>query len=112
MLKFTSLTNFYFLPNFHDMRWGKTRILNMVQDQYGREAYNGDVYFFMAKNHRTVRMVSYENHKYGVHTYTFDKGYQFMKVEIENGVLVYKVAWRDIVAILESPVVKSINLKK
>ena len=85
MLTISGLRNFYFLPNMTDMRCG---------------------------NQRTVRMVNFEHHQYCVHTYTFDKGYRFMRIVTEGYKRVYKVEWKDILAILESPVIKEYKLKK
>ena len=60
------------------MRCGYNRIMEIVRTVYGRDPYDGDVYFYMSKNQRTVRMVNFEHHQYCVHTNTFDKGYRFM----------------------------------
>ena len=57
MLTISGLRNFYFLPNMTDMRCGYNRIMEIVRTVYGRDPYDGDVYFYMSKNQRTVRMV-------------------------------------------------------
>ena len=44
--------------------------------------------------------------------YTFDKGYRFMRIVTEGYKRVYKVEWKDVLAILESPVIKEYKLKK
>lgn len=106
MLTISGLRNFYFLPNMTDMRCGYNRIMEIVRTVYGRDPYDGDVYFYMSKNQRTVRMVNFEHHQYCVHTYTFDKGYRFMRIVTEGYKRVYKVEWKDVLAILESPVIK------
>ena len=103
MLTISGLRNFYFLPNMTDMRCGYNRIMEIVRTVYGRDPYDGDVYFYMSKNQRTVRMVNFEHHQYCVHTYTFDKGYRFMRIVTEGYKRVYKVEWKDVLAILESP---------
>lgn len=112
MLTVSGLKNFYFLPHFHDMRCGYARILEVIRISYHRNPYKGDVFFFMSKNERTVRMLMYEKHAFNVHSCTFAKGYRFMKIKIEDEKNIYQVDWKDIVAILESPVVKEIRLKE
>ena len=41
-----------------------------------------------------------------------DKGYRFMRIVTEGYKRVYKVEWKDVLAILESPVIKEYKLKK
>ncbi|MCI1647902.1 MAG: IS66 family insertion sequence element accessory protein TnpB [Bacteroides sp.] len=112
MLTISGLKNFYFLPHFHDMRCGYARIMEIIRISYHRNPYKGDVFFFMSKNERTVRMLMYERHAFHVHSCTFAKGYHFMKIKIEDEKSVYQVDWKDLVAILESPVVKEIRIKE
>lgn len=78
---------------------------------YHREPYTGDVFFFMSKDERSVHMLLYEKHFFNVHTRTFSKGYRFMKLKVEDDKSVYRVDWKDVVSILESPVVKRLFLK-
>ena len=56
MLTISGLKNFYYLPHFHDMRYGYSRILEIIRMSYHRDPYKGDVYFFMSKNERSVRI--------------------------------------------------------
>jgi len=43
----------------------------------------------------------------------FTNGYRFMLLEYrdENGLKSYRMDWKDLVAVLESPVVKKLRLK-
>lgn len=110
MLTVTSGRCFYYIPGVTDMRCGYKRLLQIVDNQYHFNAKNGDVFIFMSKDCRKVKMVNYENHAYYIHEKCFTKGYRFMKVEMIDHRPVYKIEWRDIVSILESPVVKSLRL--
>ncbi|WP_430384514.1 hypothetical protein [Bacteroides ovatus] len=38
------------------MRYGYSRILEIIRMSYHRDPYKGDVYFFMSKNERSVRI--------------------------------------------------------
>ena len=95
MLSITGLHNFYFLPHFHDMRCKARRISDMIRVKYHRDPLNGDVYVFMSKDQTKVKMIHYENHAFYVH----------------EGTYVYKIEWKSLVAVLESPVIKSISLQ-
>ena len=98
MLSINGLHNFYYLPELHDMRCGR----------YHRDPLNGDVYMFMSKDQRKVRMIHYERNAYYLHEKSFIKGYRFMKIERKDDVTVYKIDWKDLVTILETPVITSI----
>lgn len=111
MLSITGLHNFYFLPHFHDMRCKARRVSDIIRVKYNRDPLNGDVYVFMSKDQTKVKMIHYENHAFYVHEKSFVKGYKFVKVLFKDGVYVYKMEWKNLVAVLESPVIKSIYLQ-
>ena len=56
-------------------------------------------------------MVHYENHAFYLHEKSYTSDYSVMKVVYENDKPVYRIDWKDLVAILESPVVKQIRLR-
>lgn len=112
MLTVSGLKHFYYLPHFHDMRCGYARIMEVIRISYHRNPYNGDIFFFMSKNERSVRLLMYEKHSFNVHTCTFAKEYRFMKIRFEEEKSIYQVDWKDLVSILESPVVKEIRCKE
>ena len=41
MLTISGLKNFYYLPHFHDMRYGYSRILEIIRMSYHRDPYKG-----------------------------------------------------------------------
>ena len=45
------------------------------------DPYNGDVFVFMSKDRRKVKMVHFENHAYYIHEKVFTNGYRFMLLE-------------------------------
>ncbi len=112
MLTINGLRRFYFLPHFHDMRCKAQRISEIIRSRYNRDPLNGDVYVFMSKNHMKVKLVHYENHAYYLHEKSYTNGYSFMHITYDNTHKpVYRVDWKDLVAILETPVIKEIKLK-
>lgn len=110
MLSINGLHNFYFLPHLHDMRCKAPRIFEIIRAKYHRDPLNGDVYIFMSKDQRRVKMVHYENHAFYVHEKSFTKDYKFVKIVLKDDVTIYKIEWKNLVSVLESPVIKSISL--
>ena len=111
MLSINGLHNFYYLPHLHDMRCKAPRIFEIIRAKYHRDPLNGDVYIFMSKDQRKVKMVHYENHAFYVHEKSFTKDYKFVKIVLKDDVTIYKIEWKNLVSLLESPVIKSISLK-
>lgn len=58
----------------------------------------------MSRNRRIVRMFSFDNRSYSLFEKKFVAGYQFMKVERNGADTVYRIAWKDVVLILENPI--------
>ena len=90
------------------MRCKAPRIFEIIRAKYHRDPLNGDVYMFMSKDQTKVKMIHYENHAYYVHEKCFSKGYKFVKIVLRDDVPVYKIEWKSLVSVLESPVIKSI----
>ena len=111
MLSINGLHNFYYLPHLHDMRCKAPRIFEIIRAKYHRDPLNGDVYIFMSKDQRKVKMVHYENHAFYVQEKSFTKDYKFVKIVLKDDVTIYKIEWKNLVSVLESPVIKSISLK-
>ena len=59
----------------------------------------------MSRDRRIVRLFAYDNRSYSLFEKKFVSGYQFMKVEREGGELVYRIDWKDVVLLLENPIV-------
>ena len=57
MLTISGLKNFYYIPGVTDMRCGYSRLLQIVKQMTHHDPYNGDVFVFMSKNRRKVKMV-------------------------------------------------------
>lgn len=111
MLTINGLKRFYFITDFSDMRCGHSRVSQMVRMRYGRDPYNGDVYVYMSKNRRTVRLIHYQDHAYYMHQKTFPKGREFVRLVRDAGKdPVWKIDWKDLVSVLECPVIREIRV--
>ena len=58
MLTISGLKKFYFVPDINDMSFGAHRLLEIVKHKHHLNTSNGDVFIFMSKNQRTVKMVN------------------------------------------------------
>ncbi len=111
MLSVTGINRFFYLRNFTDMRCKHSRVLSIIREQLRREPDDGDVFIVMSRNRRIVRLFAYDNCTYSLFEKKFVSGHQFMKVDREGDELVYRIDWKDVVLLLENPVVKSLKIK-
>lgn len=82
MLTISGLKNFYNLPSFLDMRCKAPRVSEIIRSRYHRDPLDGDVYIFMFKDPKKVKMIHYERHAYYLHEKSFTNGYRFMRSEL------------------------------
>ena len=111
MLSVTGINRFYYLRDFTDMRCKHSRVLSIIREQLHHEPNDGDVFIVMSRNRRIVRLFAYDNRSYSLFEKKFVSGYQFMKVEREGTERVYRIAWKDVVLLLESPIVKTLKIR-
>ena len=111
MLSVTGLNRFYYLRDFTDMRCKHSRVLSIIREQLQREPNDGDVFIVMSRNRRIVRMFTYDNRSYSLFEKKFVSGCQFMKVDREGSERVYRIDWKDVVLLLESPIVKILKIR-
>ena len=106
----TGLNRFYYVRDFADMRCKHSRILSVIRERLHREPQDGDVYIVMSRDRRIVRF-SFDNHSYSLFEKKFVAGYRFLKVERKGVETLYRIDWKDVVLILENPIVKIIKIK-
>ena len=111
MLSVTGLNHFYYVRDFTDMRCKHSRILSIIRERLHREPADGDVFIVMSRNRRIVRMFTYDNRSYSLFEKKFVSGYQFMKVERNGDEKVYRIDWKDVVLLLENPIVKTLKIR-
>ena len=111
MLSVTGINHFYYLRDFTDMRCKHSRVLSIIREQLHREPNEGDVFIVMSRNRRIVRMFAYDKCSYSLFEKKFVAGHQFMKVERVGGEKVYRIDWKDVVLLLENPIVKTLKIK-
>ena len=111
MLSVTGLNHFYYVRDFTDMRCKHSRVLSIIREQLHREPSDGDVFIVMSRNRRIVRMFAFDSRSYRLYEKKFVSGYQFLKVERKGADKVYRIDWKDVVLILENPIVKILKVR-
>ena len=111
MLNITGLNRFFFVRDFHDMRCKYDKVLSIIHQQLNREPEDGDVFIVMSKDLRLVRLFSYDRRSYSMFERRFRPGYQFMQVTCNGAESIYSINWRDVILLLESPVIKKLTIK-
>ena len=111
MLSVTGINRFYYLRDFTDMRCKHSRVLSIIREQLHREPSDGDVFIVMSRDRRIVRLFTYDNRSYTLFEKKFVAGHQFMKVYHNVDERVYRIDWKDVVLLLENPIVNTLKLK-
>ena len=88
-----------------------SRVLSIIREQLHREPVGGDVFIVMSRNRRIVRLFAYDNRSYSLYEKKFVSGHQFMRVEREGDENVYRIDWKDVVLLLENPIVKTLKIR-
>lgn len=93
------------------MRCKYERVLSIIHQQLNREPEAGDVFIVLSKDMRKVRLFSYDRRSYSLFEKRFTAGYKFMQVVYDCGEPVYSIDWKDVVLLLESPVIKRLKIR-
>ena len=88
-----------------------SKSLSVIREQLRREPDDGDVFIVMSKDRRIVRMFTYDNRSYSLFEKKFVSGYQFMKVIRDGEEKAYRIDWKDVVLLLENPIVKELKIR-
>lgn len=111
MLSVTGLNRFYYIRDFTDMRCKHSRVLSIIRERLHREPCAGDVFIVMSRDRRIVRLFSFDQRSLSLFEKKFVAGHQFMKVEYSGGDEVFRIDWKDIVLLLENPIVKRLKIR-
>lgn len=111
MLTVSGLNRFYFIRDFHDMRCKYDRVRLIIRQHTNAEPQEGDIFIVMSRDRRVVRLYHFDRRSCSLHEKCFNPGYQFTKVVREGNETVYRIEWKDVVTLLESPVVKTLKIK-
>ena len=117
MLALTGAHKYYFVEGVTDMRLGQYRLCKMVETLLHRNPYNGDVFIFMNKSRRVIKIIRYENEAYILYVKALDRDLKFMKIKSDMPVISqngdgvhYQIKWKHLVLLLSCPVRKVIRI--
>lgn len=110
MLNITGINDFYYLRDFHDMRCKYDRVLSIIRAQLHRDPEEGEIFIMMSRDYRTVRLFEYDRRSFQMREKRLKPDYRFMKVTYSGGEPVFSIDWNDVVALLESPVLKTLRI--
>ena len=111
MLALTGSLRYYFVDGVTDMRLGQYRLCRVIEQLLHRNPYNGDVFIFMSKSRRVLKIVRYENDAYILYVKALERDLKFMKVVHRNPIVNedgtgahYEIKWKQLVALFSCPV--------
>ena len=111
MLALTGSLRYYFVEGVTDMRLGQYRLCRVIEQLLHRNPYNGDVFIFMNRSRRVIKIIRYDNEAYILYVKSLDRDLKFMKVKSDMPVisqngdgLHYQIKWKHLVLLLSCPV--------
>ena len=87
------------------MRCKYERVLSVIHQQLNREPEEDEVFIVMSKDRRKVRLFAYDCRSFSLYEKRFASGYKFMQVSV------YSIQWKDVVVLLQHPVINSLNIR-
>jgi hypothetical protein len=94
-----------------DMRLGQYRLCRVIEQLLRRNPYNGDVFIFMNKSRRVIKIIRYDNEAYILYVKSLDRDLKFMKIKSDMPVISqngdgvhYQIKWKHLVLLLSCPV--------
>lgn len=83
------------------MRMGRRRLLESVRDLFA----------FMSKDRRLMKMVKYESHMFLLYEMEYERGYKFMEPVYKDGeVSHFQLDFKYLVALLKCPVISKLKV--
>ena len=111
MLALTGSLRYYFVEGVTDMRLGQYRLCRVIEQLLHRNPYNGDVFIFMNKSRRVIKIIRYDNEAYILYVKSLDRDLKFMKIKSDMPVISqngdgvhYQIKWKHLVLLLSCPV--------
>lgn len=111
MLALTGSLRYYFVEGVTDMRLGQYRLCRVIEQLLHRNPYNGDVFIFMNKSRRVIKIIRYDNEAYILYVKALERELKFMKIKSDMPVISqngdgvhYQIKWKHLVLLLSCPV--------
>lgn len=111
MLALTGSLRYYFVEGVTDMRLDQYRLCRVIEQLLHRNPYNGDVFIFMNKSRRVIKIIRYDNEAYILYVKALERELKFMKIKSDMPVISqngdgvhYQIKWKHLVLLLSCPV--------
>ena len=111
MLALTGSLRYYFVEGVTDMRLGQYRLCRVIEQLLHRNPYNGDVFIFMNKSRRVIKIIRYDNEAYILYVKALDRDLKFMKIKSDMPVIPqngdgvhYQIKLKHLALLLSCPV--------
>lgn len=83
-----------------DMRKGINSLIGVVKEKMGREVVNGDVFIFIGRSRRLMKLIHAEDGGMTMYVKRLESG-RFKLPEYDVGSRSYSMEWRDLVVMVE-----------
>ena len=111
MFALTKSMSYYLCPGSVDMRKGIYSLYQIVKSQMKRNPLSGEVFIFLGKNRRCIKILLWEKDGFLLYHKKLEKGtYELpLNNSIKGG---YGVDWCTFILILEGVGLRSVKLRK
>ncbi len=100
MLSLTGTMNYYLCEGYTDMRKGMDCLAELIKVKMGKDPVNGDVFIFLSKNRRHMKLLRYEHSGFILYWKRLDKE-RFLRPVYSEESGCYTITWAKLVLLLE-----------
>lgn len=109
MLKLSSNYTYFLCEGSVDLRKGMYRLADLVYQTMHQNPQSGDVFIFLSKNRKTIKLLHYDRNGYVLYVKKLDEG-QFLKPVFDKKSATYCLDWRKFFLLMESATIRSLKI--
>ena len=107
MFGLTGTLKYYLCDGFTDMRCGIDGLSKLVRTKMRQDPTNGDVFIFISKSRRLIKLLRYESDAYILYEKRLDR-HRFMRPVYDEQKRCYRMNWERFVLLLQGIVRKEL----
>lgn len=107
MFGLTGTLNYYLCDGFTDMRCSIDGLSKLVRTKMRQDPTNGDVFIFISKSRRLIKLLRYESDAYILYEKRLDR-HRFMRPVYDEQKRCYRMNWERFVLLLQGIVRKEL----
>jgi transposase len=108
MLGLEPSMRYYLCQGMTDMRKGIDTLGEQVRKKMEMNPRNGDVFIFMSKNRRHIKILRYEHGGFILYWKRLDEGSRYLRPVFNSLHESYEIDWNNLVVLLEGTVRKEL----